>query len=159
MASYFLLSNYNVLFSVSYGSRWLPAHCRRHLSEYYFVQATYTSCSSDVREPRCGQPWYRCNYNPCYRVSLNKPCKVVPVNAVKEYKGNQGREPLNFNLSTRWSWVISLMLRPLYLQENSPRYPHNRRLSVHQRRLGRFTEKENTLHLLEFEPWIVQSVV
>jgi hypothetical protein len=37
---------------------------------------------------------------------------IVPVHAMKAYRGCKGTAPLNFNLGSRWRWVINLMLQP-----------------------------------------------
>jgi hypothetical protein len=41
---------------------------------------------------------------------------------------------------------------------NERPYPLNRRIGEPQSQYGRFAEKKNPLLMLEFEPWIVQSV-
>lgn len=40
--------------------------------------------------------------------------KIVTVYAMKAYRGNTGIAPLNFNLGTRWTWVINFMPQPFY---------------------------------------------
>jgi hypothetical protein len=35
---------------------------------------------------------------------------------------------LDFDLGTRWRWIVSFMHRPLYSQRKSPRYPLGRRM-------------------------------
>jgi len=47
---------------------------------------------------------------------------------MKTYCGSGGIAPRTFNLGTRWRWVVSLTLRPLYLWIKSPRYLFDRRL-------------------------------
>jgi len=48
--------------------------------------------------------------------------------AVKTYWGSRGTAPLILNLGTRWRWVVSFTLRPLYPSVNCSRYLLDRRL-------------------------------
>ena len=40
--------------------------------------------------------------------------KIVPVHAMKAYRGSTDITPLNFNLGTRWTWVTTFMPQPFY---------------------------------------------
>jgi hypothetical protein len=46
--------------------------------------------------------------------------KVVPVYAVKAYRGSGGVAPPILNLGTRWRWVVNSTPRPLCLRERTP---------------------------------------
>jgi hypothetical protein len=46
---------------------------------------------------------------------------------MKAYWGSGGITPF-FDLGTRWRWVVSFTLRPLYSQRKSPWYPLDKRL-------------------------------
>jgi hypothetical protein len=54
---------------------------------------------------------------------------------VKTYWGSGSIVPRNFNLGTRWRWVVSFKPRLLYSRTNNPRYPVDRRLGGSQRGL------------------------
>jgi hypothetical protein len=64
-----------------------------------------------------------------YYYGLNKEEKHIRTFA--RYDGiyrSRGIVPVIHNLGTRWRWVVSFKLLPLYLQEKSPGYSFNRRL-------------------------------
>jgi hypothetical protein len=126
--------------------------------EYWFVQATMQAAPETFRTRGMVQSTTTSVLLP---VSLNKPFTdtAVPVHSVMEYTGNRGTTALTFNLNTRFRRVVSLTLRPHYLQGKSPRYSHNRRLGWPQNWLVCFREKTNTLHLPGAERRIVQFVV
>ena len=67
-------------------------------------------------------------------------------------RGNGGIAPLIFNLGTRWMWVVSFRLRPLYSRVKSPWNPWNRRFTGPQSRSGCFGEEKETLSLPGIEP-------
>ena len=54
----------------------------------------------------------------------------------KGMQGSGGLAPHILNLGTRWRWVISLTLRPLYFRIKIRLYTLNRRLSVPQNWYG-----------------------
>lgn len=54
--------------------------------------------------------------------------KVVPVNAMKAYKWSGGIAPLILSFGSRWKWMVSLMLQPLYAWGRSTCYCLNGRL-------------------------------
>ena len=56
--------------------------------------------------------------------------EVVPVHAIKAYRGSVGVVPLFLNLGTGWKLVVSLTPQPLSLQRKKPHYPLDRRLGV-----------------------------
>jgi len=56
--------------------------------------------------------------------------------------GSGSIAPWIFNFGTSWRWVISFTLRPLYVRDESPRYPLDRRLCGLQRRSGRGNEEK-----------------
>jgi hypothetical protein len=56
------------------------------------------------------------------------------------------------DLSTRWRWVVSFMLRPIYAQGNNPRYPLDRKLNGPQWLYERYGEKRNFLPLPGIDP-------
>ena len=60
--------------------------------------------------------------------------------------------PVILHFSTRWTYVVNFMLRPVYLRGKVPRYPLNWRNCGPQRRSGRFGEEKNILPLLAIEP-------
>jgi len=72
---------------------------------------------------------------------------------METYWGSGGIAPRIFHLDTRWRWVVSFTLRPLYLQEH-PRYPSDGRLVKPQSRCGRGSEEKkiSTLPLPGIEP-------
>ena len=51
--------------------------------------------------------------------------------------------PLILNLGTRWRWVVSFMLQPLYSQRKKPLYPLNMSLGWARSRFGRFGRGKN----------------
>jgi hypothetical protein len=57
------------------------------------------------------------------------------------------------DLDTKWKWVVSFMLRPLYRRGKNPRYPLDRKLGVVQSRSGRCGVQKNLLPLPEIESW------
>jgi hypothetical protein len=62
-------------------------------------------------------------------------------------------KPTFLDLGTRWRWLVSFTLRPLYTRGNSPRCPLDRRLSRHQSRSGRRGEEKFLILLgLELRP-------
>jgi hypothetical protein len=65
--------------------------------------------------------------------------EVVPVQAMKAYRGSRGIAPLVFNIGTVWRWVATFTPRP-------------------QSRYGRFGEEKNFLCLPGFEPRFFQPV-
>jgi hypothetical protein len=61
-----------------------------------------------------------------------------------------GREvlaPLVLNLSSRWLWLGSFTLRPLYPHRTCPRYPWNRRLCWSKIQCGRYGKRSSSLPL------------
>jgi hypothetical protein len=78
---------------------------------------------------------------------------------MKAYRGSGGLAQRIFDLGTRWNWVVSFTSRPFYLQEESPRYPLNRRLSGPQSRSGRGGEEKNSQILPGLELSFIKSVV
>jgi hypothetical protein len=49
---------------------------------------------------------------------------------MKAYWGSGGIASRILELGTKWRWVVSFTIRPLYLQEKSPCYPLDRRLII-----------------------------
>jgi len=47
-------------------------------------------------------------------------CEVVPICAIKAYRGNIGLAALILNLGTGWKSVVSLTPQPLSLQRKNP---------------------------------------
>jgi hypothetical protein len=64
--------------------------------------------------------------------------------ARKTYSGSVGIAPRNLDFGTRWRWVVSFTLRPLYPQGKSPRYPLDKRLGGPQSRSGHSGEENNS---------------
>jgi hypothetical protein len=62
---------------------------------------------------------------------------VFKYHTMKTYWGNGGITPRILNLGTRWRWVVSFTLRPLYPRSKSLRYPLDGRLDGPQSRSGR----------------------
>jgi hypothetical protein len=52
---------------------------------------------------------------------------VVLTHAIKAHRGTVGIAPLIFHVGARYSQVISLMPQLLYIQENRPWYPLERK--------------------------------
>jgi hypothetical protein len=55
--------------------------------------------------------------------------------AMKTYLGSRGIAPRILDLRTRWKWVVSFTLQPLYTLCKSPRNPLDRSLGVPQNKL------------------------
>jgi len=53
---------------------------------------------------------------------------LIEHHAMKAYCRSGGIALLILDLGTRWSWVVSFTIRPLYPQGKSPSYPLDRRL-------------------------------
>jgi len=66
---------------------------------------------------------------------------------MKTYWGSGSITPRLLNLGTRWRWVVSFTLRPLYPRRESPWYSLNRRIGGPQSRSGRgcINEKKSLL--------------
>jgi hypothetical protein len=47
-------------------------------------------------------------------IMIEHHLKTVPVHAMNAYRGSTGIAPHNFNLGTRWTWVINVMPQPFY---------------------------------------------
>jgi hypothetical protein len=61
-------------------------------------------------------------------------------------------------LGTRWMWVVSFTLRPLYPWGNRPRYTLDRRLGGPQSRSGRYGEYKNLISSAGYRTLAVHSV-
>jgi len=46
--------------------------------------------------------------------------KVIPVHAMKPYRGSRGTAPVILNHGARWRLVVNIMPRPLYPWKNNP---------------------------------------
>jgi hypothetical protein len=57
-------------------------------------------------------------------------CFLTEHHAMKAYWENGGIAPRILDPGTRWRWVVSFMLRPLYSQGKSSWYPLDRRLGA-----------------------------
>jgi hypothetical protein len=57
---------------------------------------------------------------PAFPRSTAAKDKVFPVQTLQVYRGSRGRNPLFLNLGSRWRWLVSFRLRPLYVRENIP---------------------------------------
>jgi hypothetical protein len=77
---------------------------------------------------------------------------------MKTYWGSGGIALRILDFRTRWRWVVSFTLGPLYPKGKSPLYPLDRRLGGHQSRPERGGEKKNSRHLPGLEPPILQPV-
>jgi len=64
---------------------------------------------------------------------------------MKAYRGSGVIVP-RIHLRTRWSYLLSLTSRPLYLRGKSSQYPLRRRLSVFQSRSGRAGKEKKSHH-------------
>jgi hypothetical protein len=123
----------------------------------FFVVVVFwvvTPCVYVVGYQRCG------GLPASFSVGFMKGCKVVPVlneaprheyihclikhHAMKAYWGSGGIAPHILDLGTRWRWVVSFTLRPLYPQGKRPSYPLDRRLGGPQSRSGRGGEEKNS---------------
>jgi hypothetical protein len=71
--------------------------------------------------------------------------------AMKAYRGNEGIAPRILDLGTRWRWVVSFTVRPLYPQGKNPWYPLDRTLGGPQSRSGRGGEEKNSQPLSGLE--------
>jgi hypothetical protein len=71
--------------------------------------------------------------------------------------GSGGIAPRILDLGTKWRWLVSFTLRPLYPQGKSPWYPWDRRLGGLQSRSGRGGEKKIPLPHRDSNP-IIQPV-
>jgi hypothetical protein len=71
---------------------------------------------------------------------------------MKTYWGSGGIVPRIVDLGTRWRWVVSFTLRPLYPHGKSPWYPLDRRLGGSQSRSGRSGKEGNSKPLPGLEP-------
>jgi hypothetical protein len=74
---------------------------------------------------------------------------------MKAYLGSGDIAPRIIDLGTRWRWMVSFTLLPLYPQGKSPCYPLDRRLGGPQSRSERGGEK-NSQPLPVLEPPIIQ---
>jgi len=92
------------------------------------------------------------------RSSIRRISVIVPVHAMKIYRGSGRTAPLIPNLGRRWRWMVTLTTRPLYPRLKSRLYPVNRRMGGPQMGTGRFGGKKNLLSLPGFEPRLVQPV-
>ena len=61
------------------------------------------------------------------------------------------RLPLILKLGTRWKWVVTFMLRPLYYLGEIPRYPSCMRL-MGPRAIGGVSEMRKICHLCPYSP-------
>jgi len=59
-------------------------------------------------------------YSRQYTLATPSRNKVVPVHAMKAYRGNGVTDPLIPKLDTNWRSVVSSTLRPLYLRVEVP---------------------------------------
>jgi hypothetical protein len=71
---------------------------------------------------------------------------------MKTYWGSGGIAPRILDLGTRWMWVVSFTLRPLYPQGKGLRYPLGGRLDGSQRCSGHGGEDQNSLEPRSFSP-------
>jgi hypothetical protein len=71
---------------------------------------------------------------------------------MKTYWGSGFIAPSILDFGTRWRWVVTFKLRPLYSQGKSLRYPLDRRLGGPQSRSGHGGEKRNSQPPPEIEP-------
>jgi hypothetical protein len=82
--------------------------------------------------------------------------KVVPLHAIKAYRGSRCADPLILNLGTKWRWAVSFRLQTLFRLGRTC-YPFNRAWVGPKASLDDFGE-ENFLPLPGFEPWTVHPV-
>jgi hypothetical protein len=78
--------------------------------------------------------------------------------ATEAYWGSRGIAPCILDLGTRWRWVVSFTLLPVYPQGKSYMFPLDRRLCGPQSRSGRGSKERNSLPLPGFEPPIIQPI-
>jgi hypothetical protein len=71
---------------------------------------------------------------------------------MKAYWGVELQLHSFFDLGTRWRWVVSFTPLPLYLQEEGPWYPLDRRVGGLQSHSGRCGEEKNSQPPSEIEP-------
>jgi hypothetical protein len=87
----------------------------------------------------------KCRVVPLWvNVKVNFSLCLTKHHAMKTYWASGGIAPRFLDLGTRWRWVVSFTLRPLYRQGKSLWYPLGRRLSGTQSRSGRGGEEKNS---------------
>jgi hypothetical protein len=79
-------------------------------------------------------------------------------NTIKACWESIGIAPHILDLDTRWKWVVSFTLRPLYPQGKSSCYSLDKRLGGPQSRSGRCGEEKNSQPLPGLEHRIIQPV-
>jgi len=103
-------------------------------------------CNHPVPEATC---WY----SQCLTECVVEPCALAKHHAMKAYWGVEVYFHSFLDLGTRWRWVVSFTLRPLYSQRKSPWCPLDRNLSGPQIRSGRGGEEKNFQPSPGIEPW------
>jgi len=78
---------------------------------------------------------------------------------MKAYWGSGGIESRILDLSTRWIWVVSFTIRPLYPQGKSSWCPLDKRLGGPQNRRGRGGEEKNSQPPPGLKPPIIQRFI
>jgi hypothetical protein len=74
------------------------------------------------------------NDNSCRSRCIHVVLPVLNSAPSHEDKGTSGSTvPLIFKHSTRWRWIVILVLQPLYSQDKKPMYPVDRKLGEPQR--------------------------
>jgi hypothetical protein len=80
-------------------------------------------------------------------------CRCTSLNITPWKRMGESRHSCNtLDLGTRWRWVPSFMLRPLYTRGMRPGYPSHRRLGESQSLSGRCQEEVKLLPLPRNEP-------
>ena len=72
------------------------------------------------QDPPSGKPVPRLTVTTRKERKVKGKGKVVPVHAMKAYRGSRGIVPLNLNLDARWRWVVNLTPWQLYPWGRTP---------------------------------------
>jgi hypothetical protein len=91
----------------------------------------------------CVSPWFRLKSK--FLGTSRCPFSLcLTKHSMKTYWGSGGTAPRILGLGTRWRWVVSFTLRPLYPQGKCPWYTSDRRQGGPQNRSGHGSEEKNS---------------
>jgi hypothetical protein len=118
---------------------------------FYFKGHTPMSFSTSLL-------YFRCGSRTVYKVKVKLSVRFNWVPRHGGVLGRGGIVPRVLDLGTKWRWVISFTVQPLYPEGKSFWCPLNRRLGGLQTRSGRGGEEKNSQPLPGLEPPIIQPV-
>jgi hypothetical protein len=123
-----------------------------HIShkELTFPLAFYRTCSAHLQE--FGTLFFFSVFRLIVKVNVKLFLCLTERHAMRTYWWSGGIALRILDFGTRWRWVVSFTLQPLYSQGKSPWYPSDRRLGGPQSRSGRDGEEKNSQPPPRIEP-------